>query len=116
MLKSVNYNKLTAEATFEVLEAISSSESKFQLAAHAGFGINFGKSKANDQKDNMGNFQIGLKPQCNITNRIGVFLDGTYIMNFSQNMGYSGLSIPGEDTATGSYVNGLIGVCFKLGQ
>jgi len=112
----VNYNKLTAEATFEVLQAISPSESKFQLAAHTGFGINFGKSKANDQKDNMGNFQIGLKPQYSITDRIGVFLDGTYIMNFSQNMGYNGLSILGEESTTGSYVTGLIGVSFKLGQ
>lgn len=112
----VNYNKLTAEASFQVLQAINPSESKFQLPVHAGFGLNFGKSKATDVSDTMGNFQIGLKPQYNITERIGVFLDGTYIMNFSQNYGYNGLSIPGEDTTTGSYVTGLIGVSVKLGQ
>lgn len=112
----INYNKLTAEAVFEVLQAIRPSESKFQLAAHAGFGLNFGKSKATDVNDNIGNFQIGLMPKYNITNRIGVFLDGTYIMNFSQNLGYNGLSIPGEDSTTGSYATALIGVSFKLGQ
>lgn len=112
----INYNKLTAEAVFEVLQAIRPSESKFQLAAHAGFGLNFGKSKATDVNDNIGNFQIGLMPKYNITSRIGVFLDGTYIMNFSQNLGYNGLSIPGEDSTTGSYATALIGVSFKLGQ
>ncbi len=112
----VNYNKLTAEATFEVLQAINPEIAKFQAIAHAGFGLNFGKSKATDVTDTMGNFQIGIKPQYNVSNRIGIFLDGTYIMNFSQNVGYDGLSIPGEDSTTGGYVTGLIGVSVKLGK
>lgn len=112
----VNYNKLTAEATFQVLQAISPSESPFQVAAHAGFGLNFGKSKATNEADTMGNFQIGIKPEYRITSRIGVFLDGTYIMNFSQNQGFDGLSIPGEDKTTGGYVTGLIGLSVKLGK
>lgn len=116
----INYNKLTAEATFNVLEAVNPSafptNSAFQLAAHAGFGLNFGKSKVTDATDAMGNFQIGLKPQYNITNRIGIFLDGTYIMNFKQNYGFNGMNIPGESETTGSYVTGLIGVAIKLGR
>lgn len=116
----INYNKLTAEATFNVLRAINSAKfstpQDFDLSAHAGFGLNFGKSKANDATDAMGNFQIGIKPQYNVTERIGIFLDGSYIMNFSQNLGYNGLSIPGEDKTTGSYATGLIGVSVKLGK
>lgn len=117
---SINYNKLTAEATFNVLQAVNASayptSSAFQLVAHAGAGLNFGKSKVTNKTDNMGNLQIGLKPQYNITNRIGVFLDGTYIMNFKQNYGFNGMSIPGESETTGSYVTGLIGVAVKLGR
>lgn len=114
--RGVNYNKLTAEATFEVLQAINPNITEFQIIAHAGFGLNFGKSKATDVTDTMGNFQIGLKPQYNVSNRVGIFLDGTYIMNFSQNLGYNGLSISGEDSTTGGYVTGLIGVSVKLGK
>ncbi len=112
----VNYNKLTAEATFEVLQAINPKITKFQIIAHAGLGLNFGKSKATDATDTMGNFQIGLKPQYNVSNRVGIFLDGTYIMSFSQNIGYDGLNISGEDSTTGGYATGLIGVSVKLGK
>lgn len=114
--QSINFNKLTAEATFEVLEAIKPAITQFQIIAHAGFGLNFGKSKITEQTDIMGNFQIGLKPQYNVSNRVGIFLDGTYIMNFSQNIGYNGLSIPDDDSTTGSYATGLIGVSVKLGK
>lgn len=116
----VNYNKLMAEATFNVLGAITNTEStadqKFDVTAHAGFGLTFGKSKANDSKDTMGNFQIGIKPQYNVSNRIGIFLDGSYIMNFSQNLGYNGLNLIDTDKTTGGYAVGLIGVSFKLGK
>lgn len=116
----ITYNKLTAEATFNVLEAINPSampmQQAFELSAHAGLGLNFGKSKATDQTDMMANFQVGIKPQYNISNRIGVFIDGTYIMNFKQNYGFNGMSIPGESETTGSYVTGLIGVAIKLGR
>ena len=116
----ITYNKLTAEATFNVLEAISPStmpmQQAFELSAHAGLGLNFGKSKVTDETDAMANFQIGIRPQYNVTNRVGIFLDGTYIMNFKQNYGFNGMSIPGEDEITGGYVTGLIGVTVKLGN
>lgn len=117
---SINYNKLTAEATFNIMQAVNASaypiSSAFQLVAHTGVGLNFAKSKVTDKTDNIGNFQIGIKPQYNITSRIGVFLDGTYIMNFKQNYGFNGMSIPGESETTGSYVTGLVGVAIKLGR
>ena len=116
----ITYNKLTAEATFNVLEAISPStmpmQQAFELSAHAGLGLNFGKSKVTDNTDAMANFQIGIRPQYNVTSRVGIFLDGTYIMNFKQNYGFNGMSIPGEDETTGGYVTGLIGVTVKLGK
>lgn len=116
----ITYNKLTAEATFNVLEAISPStmpmQQAFELSAHAGLGLNFGKSKVTDETDAMANFQIGIRPQYNVTSRVGIFLDGTYIMNFKQNYGFNGMSIPGEDETTGGYVTGLIGVTVKLGN
>lgn len=116
----ITYNKLTAEATFNVLEAITPStmpmQQAFELSAHAGLGLNFGKSKVTDETDAMGNVQIGIRPQYNVTNRVGIFLDGTYIMNFKQHYGFNGMSIPGEDETTGGYVTGLIGVTVKLGN
>lgn len=116
----ITYNKLTAEATFNVLEAITPSttpmQQAFELSAHAGLGLNFGKSKVTEKTDNMGNVQIGIRPQYNVTNRVGIFLDGTYIMNFKQDYGFNGMSIPGEDETTGGYVTGLIGVTVKLGN
>lgn len=118
--QGVTFNKITAEATFTVLKAIlkttNENASKFDVIAHAGFGLNFGKSKVTDATDTMGNFQIGLKPEYKVSNRVGIFVDGTYIMNFSQNVGYNGAQIPGDDTTTGGYATGLIGVSIKLGK
>lgn len=115
----INYNKLMAEATFDVLEAINKTgmpdNQLFELKAHAGLGLTFAKSKTNDSKDTMGNFQIGIKPQYNVSQRVGIFLDGSYVLNFSQNLGYNGIPIP-EDKTTGGYVTGLIGVSIKLGN
>lgn len=116
----ITYNKLTAEATFNVLEAINPSampmQQAFELSAHAGLGLNFGKSKVTEETDAMANFQIGIRPQYNVTSRVGIFLDGTYIMNFKQNYGFNGMAIPGESETTGGYVTGLIGVTVKLGN
>lgn len=118
--QGVTYNKITAEATFTVLKAIlkttNENASKFDVVAHAGFGLNFGKSKATDASDTMGNFQIGLKPEYKVSDRVGIFVDGTYIMNFSQNIGYNGFQISGDETTTGGYATGLIGVSIKLGK
>ena len=118
--QGVTFNKITAEATFTVLKAIlkttNENASKFDVIAHAGFGLNFGKSKVTDASDTMGNFQIGLKPEYKVSNRVGIFVDGTYILNFSQNVGYNGKQIAGNDTTTGGYATGLIGVSIKLGK
>lgn len=118
--RGITYNKLTAEVIFNVLEAITPStmpmQQAFELNAHAGLGLNFGKSKVTNESDAMANFQIGIRPQYNVSNRVGVFLDGTYIMNFKQNYGFNGMALPGEDETTGGYVMGLIGITVKLGK
>ena len=116
----ITYNKLTAEATFNILEAISPSTmpmvQAFELSAHAGFGLNFGKSKVTDAVDNIGNFQIGVRPQYNVSRTVGVFLDGTYIMNFKQHLDYNGMALTGSKETTGGYVTALLGVAVKLGK
>jgi len=114
---AINYNKITLEATFNMVEAISGvTNSPFEVVAHAGFGLNFGKSETIDAVDKIANAQIGIKPQYQITNRVAVFVDGAYIMNLKQNYGFNGMHIPGESETTGSYITGLVGVAVKLGK
>lgn len=117
-ISSANSGHLRRLATeFNVLNAINSAKfpttSTFGLVTLAGFGLNFGKSKATDV---MGDFQIVIKPQYNVSSRIGIFLDGSYIMNFKQNYGFNGMCIPGESETIGSYITGLIGIAIKLGR
>lgn len=116
----ITYNKLTAEAAFNVVEALNNSaypsSNVLKVDAHAGLGLSIGKSKAKNSTDAMGNFQVGLKPQYNITNTVGIFIDATYIMNFSQDLGYNGLSLPNKEKTMGGYITGLAGVSIKLAR
>ncbi len=108
-------SRLMLEAMFNVTTAINGSGdlTPFELFAHGGLGLSQGKSNMLKGEDMMGNFQIGIMPSYNINERISVFLDATYVMNFSQNFGYNGLKI---DKTSGSFLSANLGVSVKLGN
>lgn len=115
----VAYHKFMAEATFNVLEAInpktSTLENKlWEVVAHAGFGGSFATRNMDNATNKMGNVQIGLQPMYSISNRVGVFLDATYVVNFNHAYEFDGTFIPGA--TTGGYFTTLVGVKISLGE
>jgi len=115
----VAYHKFMAEATFNVLEAINPQtsvmhSSPFQLYAHAGIGGSFATRNMDNATNKMGNVQIGLQPMYNFSNRMGVFVDATYVANFNQAYQFDGTFIPGG--TTGGYFTTLVGLKISLGK
>jgi hypothetical protein len=117
----ITYHKIMLEGTYQILAANNSSytpmdTNSFDVIAHGGFGITFGKSKLTDDTDHIGNFQIGLKPTYYINKSLSVFVDGTYVMNFRQHIDFNGLSNEGSKISTGGFYTALIGLAVHLGN
>lgn len=115
----VVYNKFMAEATFNITQALNNGSfyknpNAFELLAHAGIGASFANRAMDNATNKMANAQIGLKPSYNLSNRVSIFLDATYVTNFNQAYEFSGTSIYGG--TTGSYLAANVGVQVKLGK
>jgi len=108
----VNFSRLMLEATYNILTGINGRSSfgtvsDFDVVAHAGFGLGQGKSDALPGTDMIGVAQIGLMPKYSFSPNVAVFLDATFINQFSQDFGFDGLGI---EQGSGSYFNFGLGI------
>ena len=90
----VTKHKFMAEATFNILQAIQKKQSPFEIMAHGGAGLSFGKNKQSSGTDKMGSVQIGLMPKYHITNNFSVLVDATYVINLKQSFYFDGGPMP----------------------
>ncbi len=87
------------------------------ILAHAGLGYSRAKPVDKRSSEQTANFTIGLRPQVKITERIALYVDGTYILNFKQHYAYSGaLLTPDFQDKTGSFGTISLGLMFYLGD
>lgn len=107
----VIYNRLMLEATYNILTAVNGMMQPFDVTAHAGFGLASGKSESLGSNDMAGVAQIGIMPKYNFTSQFSVFIDGTFVNQFSQDYGFDGLGIK---QGSGSYFNLGLGVQYKF--
>ncbi|HLW41994.1 MAG TPA: outer membrane beta-barrel protein [Flavobacterium sp.] len=112
----VNFSRLMLEATYNILTGINGraafgTVSDFDITAHAGFGLGQGKSDARSGTDMIGVAQIGLMPKYNFSQNVAVFLDATFVNQFSQDFGFNGLGI---EQGSGSYLNLGLGVQIRF--
>lgn len=105
------YSKLTLEATYNIFTSINDLKQAFDITAHAGFGLGIGKSESLPGQDYIGAIQIGLMPTYQFTPQLAVFVDGTYVHQFSQDFGYNGLGIK---QGTASYINAGLGLRYHF--
>ena len=111
----VTHHKLMAEGTFNVIEWIEIQRNPFEIVAHAGAGVSYGKSKISSDIDKMGTLQIGVMPLYRITDNFSVHFDATYVMNIKQNIGYDGKQANANGShVTGEYLNVNVGLGVKF--
>ena len=108
----VKYNKLMLEATYNIFAAVNGGMMQpFDVTAHAGFGFALGKAKSKGDNDLVGVAQIGIMHKYIFTSQFAVFIDGTFVNQFSQDYGFNGLGIK---QGSGSYFNVGLGVQYKF--
>lgn len=107
----VKYNRLMLEATYNIFAGINGMMQPFDITAHAGFGLASGKSEVLADNDLAGVAQIGIMPKYNFTSQFSVFIDGTFVNQFSQDYGFNGA---GVTQGSGSYFNLGLGVQYKF--
>jgi len=107
----VKYNRLMLEATYNIFAGINGMMQPFDVTAHAGFGLASGKSELGGDNDLAGVAQIGIMPKYNFTSQFSVFIDGTFVNQFSQDYGFDGRAIK---QGSGSYFNVGLGVQYKF--
>lgn len=107
----VKYNRLMLEATYNIFAGIKGIMQPFDITAHAGLGLASGNSQSSSGNDLVGIAQIGIMPKYNFTSQFSVFIDGTFVNQFSQDYGFNGLSV---DQGSGSYFNLGLGIQYKF--
>ncbi|SFN64357.1 outer membrane insertion C-terminal signal [Paenimyroides ummariense] len=108
----VKYSRLMLEATYNIFAAVNGGMMQpFDVTAHAGFGLASGKSELGGDNDLAGVAQIGIMPKYNFTSQFSVFIDGTFVNQFSQDYGFNGGAIK---QGSGSYFNVGLGVQYKF--
>ncbi|UUV20560.1 porin family protein [Paenimyroides aestuarii] len=107
----VSYSKLTLEATYNIFTAVNGMMQPFDVTAHAGFGAASGKSEQGSGKDMVGVAQIGIMPKYNFNSQFAVFIDATFVNQFSQDYGFDGSAI---NQGSGSYLNVGLGVQYRF--
>lgn len=107
----VNYSKISLEATYNVLTAIKKLKQPFDVTVHAGFGLGMGKSKSLSGSDMIAVGQIGIMPKYFINSDFAIFVDGTFVNQFSQDYSFNGLS---NSKTSGSYLNLGLGVHYRF--
>ncbi len=107
----VKYSRLMLEATYNILTAANRMIQPFDVTAHAGLGLASGNSEVLNGNDMAGVAQIGIMPKYYFTPQFSVFIDGTFVNQFSQDFGFDGL---GVKQGSGSYFNVGLGVQYKF--
>ena len=108
----VKYSRLMLEATYNIFAAVNGGMMQpFDVTAHAGLGLASGKSELGGDNDLAGVAQIGIMPKYNFTSQFSVFIDGTFVNQFSQDYGFNGAAIK---QGSGSYFNVGLGVQYKF--
>lgn len=110
-----DYMRISVQAVHNLARTFNlkqHSDSRVNLLAHAGLGYSNMKSQRYNGTDNIGHVIIGITPQVKITNYLALYLDSSYIMNFSQNYDFNG----SRNNETGKLLNISAGLVFYLGK
>ena len=113
-----NYIRFSAQAVNNLTRTLGlrpHSDATFNLLAHGGLGYARLESESKSGNDNIGHVILGITPQVKLTQNLALYLDASYIANFSQNYNFNGATnINGS--FTGSLYNLSAGLVFYFGK
>ena len=109
----VTKHKFMAEATLNILQGIHKTQTPFEIMAHGGVGLSFGKNKQSSDTDKMGSVQLGLMPKYRFADNFSVLVDATYVINLKQSFYFDGGAMP-DSGDTGHFLMVNLGVAYSF--
>lgn len=119
--QGTDFLRLDAQAFYNLgylLDLPRSTNDKFGLLVHSGFGVSQIKSLYANTTEHTGNFLLGVTPLFRLSDQLTLSGDISYITNFKQHDHFDGVPF---DTLTGAYkvghsINFAFGFVFYLGE
>lgn len=121
-----NYTRISVQAVYNLGRFLDWAEyvDNLNILAHGGVGYSQIKPinmPVGDQTDSMANVVLGLTPQLYLGERVSLYADWTYVMNYSQHRDYDGSfhELKSDDKAK-KFIGGTstisVGIIFYLGR
>ena len=99
------------------LNSMTMSGDKLGLLGHAGIGYTALTSNTIEGTDNIMHIIVGLTPQFKVSKSIALYVDASYIANFSQQINFAGVYPTGKPEGfTGSMFNAALGISYYFGD
>ena len=115
-----NFSRVGIDAVYNLGKFLGldlSSRNTIGLLTHAGVGYTRLKPNYQEKSEQIGAVVLGVTPQVKITERIALFLDGSYNINFKQHYGFDGaLLTPDYTPNIGSHYTVALGIVVYIGQ
>ena len=117
---STDFYRGSFEAVFnttELFDVYYNRRRTMQIQLHGGVGFSLALSKTDTDTDVIGHIIFGVRPMFRLSDRFALTTDLSYLLNFKQDYGYSGVSFRDTlpDGFTGGYVNFSVGLNFYIG-
>jgi OOP family OmpA-OmpF porin len=110
--EGVDYHRITLSGVWNFQLANS-----FGFLAHAGLGYSIASPSSIDSKEQTAIFILGLTPQVKLSERVALFLDGSYLVSAHQQYNFDGSIInPDFQARTAAFGTLSIGVNIYLGK
>ncbi|MEX0995688.1 MAG: outer membrane beta-barrel protein [Flavobacteriaceae bacterium] len=118
--EGINYHRLTLEAVYNLGRVFRLSPhfyETFGLLTHAGIGYARGMPVGESFSEQTGNFQIGFTPQVNISKKVAIYGDLTYVFNIKQHYAFDGALLNDEfEHVTGNFTTLGLGIILYIGE
>ena len=116
-----NYTRISIQAVNNLgrtLNSMTMNGERLGLLAHGGIGYSSITSHLKSGTDNVLHLIVGLTPQYKLSESFALYIDASYVLNYSQHYGYDGRYPNGEgpDAFTGSLVNASLGISYYFAE
>lgn len=117
-----NYTRVSVQIVNNLgrtLNSMTMNGEKIGVLAHGGFGYSSLTSQTLPGTDNILHVIVGLTPQYRISDSFAVYIDASYIFNFTQHFKYNGLypnnGVGPLRSFTGNIMNASLGISYYFG-
>lgn len=116
----VSYNTINASAVYNIgslFDLYYMTYEKIGLLGRVGLGVTFANPESISDYERIGSATIGLTPQVKLSQRISIYGDLAYTLNFKQHYGFDGVLLDKDyESKVGNIMVLSVGLIFYVGE